>query len=72
MDVILGEHAGGSDVVEMVISGLNRPRVELEWPSRGVRWDRQLERKLSEVLGPNAVRVDLIDDRDNSEKAIAP
>lgn len=67
--VILHEHLGGSDVVEMIISGQNRPRVELEWPSLTVRWDRQLERKLAGLLGSEAVQVEPVDER---EKAVAP
>ncbi len=66
-NVILSEHRGGSDVVEMIISGMNRPRVELEWPSLAVRWDRQLERKLTVLLGPAAVHVENLEER---EKAI--
>lgn len=65
-NVILSEHSGGSDVVEMVISGMDRPRVELEWPALGVRWDRQLERKLAGLLGQTAVRVEVIDDQENT------
>ncbi len=68
-NVILSEHGGGSDIVEMVISGMNRPRVELEWPSLAVRWDRQLERKLTVLLGPASVHVETLEER---EKAIEP
>src|SRR6185437_10513189 len=65
-NVILAEHSGGSDVVEMIIVGMDRPRVELEWPSLGIRWDRQLERKLSDVLGPSAVHVESIEERESA------
>ncbi|MGH2458006.1 MAG: DNA polymerase III subunit alpha [Chloroflexota bacterium] len=68
-NVILAEHNGGSDVVEMIITGMDRPRVELEWPSLGIRWDRQLERELGDLLGPSAVRVESIEER---ESAVAP
>ena len=67
--VILHEHQGGNDIVEMVISGRERPRVELEWPSLGLRWDRQVERKLTELLGASAVHVELIEER---EQAVVP
>ncbi len=68
-NVILAEHAGGNDVVEMVITGMDRPRVELEFPSLSIRWDRQLERKLSDILGPGAFHVESIEER---ESAVAP
>lgn len=69
ISVILNDHRGGSDTVEMVISGMDRPRVELEWPSLAVRWDRQLECALGDLLGAAAVQVDLIEER---ERAVAP
>lgn len=67
--VILNEYSGGNDLVEMVISGPGRPRVELEWPSLKVRWDRQLERRLAAVLGTDAVCVETFEEK---ERAVAP
>jgi DNA polymerase-3 subunit alpha len=69
VSVILGEHAGGSDAVELVISGGGRPRVEMEWASLQVRWDRQLERQLQELLGGDGVR---LTGPDEGERAVAP
>ena len=68
ISVILGEHAGGSDVVELTITG-NGFRVELEWPTCLVQWDRQLDRKLVTLLGTDGVRIEAVEDR---ERAIVP
>ncbi|HLH72566.1 MAG TPA: DNA polymerase III subunit alpha, partial [Chloroflexota bacterium] len=67
--VVLSEYSGGSDIVEMIVSGVGRSRVELEWPSLRVRWDRHLERKLIEILGAGNVQSDVIEEK---ERAIAP
>ena len=67
--VVLHEYAGGTDQVELILSGASRPRVELEWPSLKIRWDRQLQRKLESVLGQDSVRIESIDE---AEKAVAP
>ncbi|HEX5417678.1 MAG TPA: DNA polymerase III subunit alpha [Chloroflexota bacterium] len=68
ISVILNEHAGGSDQVEMTIVG-DGHRVDLEWPNCQVQWDRQLDRKLAALLGPQAVRVEAAEDR---ERAMVP
>jgi DNA polymerase-3 subunit alpha len=67
--VILSEHSGGGDVVQMIVAGNGRPTVELEWPSQKVRWDRQLQRKLESLIGASSVRVDVVEE---AERAIAP
>jgi DNA polymerase III subunit alpha len=64
--VILRDHAGGSDSVELIISGADRPRVELEWPDLKIRWDRQLKRSLDDVLGPDAVRLETPDEAERA------
>ncbi len=69
ISVLLSEHSGGNDSIEMVLSGGNRPRVELEWPLLKVRWDRQLQRQLESLLGTTAVQVEIGDDE---QRAIAP
>jgi hypothetical protein len=68
ISVILNEHAGGSDVVELTVVG-HGLRVELEWPACQVQWDRQLDRQLAQLLGAEGVRVEAAEDR---ERAIVP
>jgi len=55
-------------VVELTIVGEGH-RVELEWPTCQVQWDRQLDRRLTALLGPEGVRVEAAEDR---ERAIVP
>jgi hypothetical protein len=53
----------------MILDGLNGARVVLEWPHVKVRWDRQLHRRLTELLGADAVRMEAADD---GGRAVAP
>jgi OB-fold nucleic acid binding protein len=70
VSVLLHERAGGGDAVEMILTGENRPRVILEWPSLKIRWDRQLQRQLEALLGAASVQVEQGDDE--SQRATAP
>jgi DNA polymerase-3 subunit alpha len=62
VNATLLEHGGGSDSVEMVISGPGHSRIELEWPQLKVRWDRQLQRQLEGLLGGGQIRVEALED----------
>jgi DNA polymerase III subunit alpha len=59
---LLQEHAGGSDTVEMIVVGAGQPRIELEWPTIKVRWDRQVQRQLEAFLGTGSVRLESAED----------
>jgi DNA polymerase-3 subunit alpha len=66
---LVNEYAGGNDLVELMLIGGSKPRIELEWPSLKIRWDRQLHRTLAGVLGSGSVQLDNLEE---IEKAVAP
>ncbi len=58
---LLNQHPKGEDSVDLCVASNGHERVELEFPGGAVRYNRKLKEELAELVGQEAVQIDVLE-----------